>query len=65
MPNDTPITPAIAVFLAVTTLLAFVGVLVSLALGSIVAAGASGLVLIVVWFVLGFLKRRGQGRGQE
>lgn len=59
MPDDTPITPAIAVFLAVTTLLAFVGVLVSLALGSIAAAGACGLVLIILWFVLRFLKRRG------
>lgn len=59
MPTDAPFSPAIAIALAVIAVLAFVGVLVSLALGNIAAAGTCGLILIVLWFVLRFLQRRG------
>ncbi len=59
MPTDAPLTPAIAITLAVIAVLAFVGVLVSLALGSIAAAGTCGLILVVLWFVVRVLQRRG------
>jgi len=45
--------------LAVITGLAFVGILAGLALGMLAVAGICGMVLVLMWFVLMGLKRRG------
>ena len=42
----------VAITLAVITGLAFVGILVGLALGMLAVAGICGMVLVLMWFVL-------------
>ena len=49
----------VAITLAVITGLAFVGILVGLALGMLAVAGICGMVLVLMWFVLMGLKKRG------
>jgi hypothetical protein len=39
--------------------LAFIGVLVGLAIGQVVIAGAAGVVLVAAWFILRSIQRRG------
>jgi hypothetical protein len=39
--------------------LAFVGILVSLAIGQVAIAGACAVVLVVIWFVLRSIQKRG------
>jgi len=43
----------------VLTALAFIGVLVGLAIGQVAVAGAAGLVLVLLWFVLRAIQKRG------
>ena len=49
----------VAITLAVITGLACVGILVGLALGMLAVAGICGMVLVLMWFVLMGLKKRG------
>lgn len=41
--------------------LAFVGILVGLAVGQVAVAGACAVVLVAIWFVLRSFQRRGGG----
>ncbi len=43
----------------VVVVLAFVAILVGLAIGQVALAGAAGVVLVVVWFVLRSIQKRG------
>jgi hypothetical protein len=49
----------VAITMIVLTALAFIGVLVGLAIGQVAVAGASGLVLVLLWFVLRAIQKRG------
>ena len=45
----------------VLTALAFITILVGLAIGQLVVAAAAGVVLVVLWFVLRSIQRRAGG----
>lgn len=49
---------SVAIALVALTILAFAAILVGLAIGQLVVAGAAGVVLVIVWFVLRHLQRR-------
>ena len=58
MPDRPALSRPVAISLAVLTGLAFVGILAGLAVGRIDIAGISGMVLVVLWFVLLGLRGR-------
>lgn len=49
----------VAIALIAVAALAFIGVLVGLAIGQVVIAGAAGVVLVAAWFILRSIQRRG------
>lgn len=57
-PDGRPSRP-VAIALIVIAALAFIGVLVGLAIGQVVIAGAAGVVLVAIWFALRSIQRRG------
>jgi Flp pilus assembly protein TadB len=50
---------ATAITMLVVVVLAFVAILVGLAIGQVALAGAAGVVLVIVWFVLRSIQKRG------
>lgn len=60
MPGAGQPSPALAITLVAITVLAFIAILVGLAIGRIAVAGAAGIVLVIVWFVLRSIQRRGR-----
>ncbi len=45
--------------MVVVAALAFAGILVSLAIGQVAVAGACAVVIVVIWFVLRSIQKRG------
>ncbi len=58
-PAPTP-SRTLAIVLVVLTALAFVGILVGLAIGQLVVSGGAALALVVLWFVLRVMQKRGR-----
>lgn len=56
--NDGQPSRPVAIALIAAAALAFIAVLVGLAIGQVVIAGVAGVVLVVVWFVLRSFQRR-------
>lgn len=51
----------LAIAMLVITGIAFVAIIVGLAIGQLVVAGVAGVVLVIVWFALRSIQRRGGG----
>jgi Flp pilus assembly protein TadB len=51
----------VAIALIAVAALAFIAVLVGLAIGQVVIAGVAGVVLVAVWFALRAIQKRGSG----
>lgn len=47
----------------VVVVLAFAGILVGLAMGQLAVAGAAAVALVIVWFVLRSIQKRGERAG--
>jgi hypothetical protein len=58
-PTSTPPGRRVAILLVALTILAFAAIVVGLAMGQIAVAGTGGLALVVLWFVVRHLQRRG------
>lgn len=48
-----------AIALIVVAALAFIGVLVGLAVGQVIVAGIAGVVLVAIWFILRSIQKSG------
>ena len=51
----------LAIVMLVLTGLAFIAIIVGLAMGQLVVAAVAGIVLVILWFLLHSIQRRGGG----
>ncbi|MBU6362643.1 MAG: hypothetical protein KGQ95_00310 [Acidobacteria bacterium] len=51
----------LAIVMLVLTGLAFIAIIVGLAMGQLVVAAVAGIVLVILWFLLRSIQRRGGG----
>ncbi len=59
MSDDGKPSRGVAIGMLVLTGIAFIGVIVGLAMGQLAVAGTAAVVLVVLWFLLRSIQRRG------